>query len=458
MKANKNKKLLTAEYNESAFIDNSSLSEQNKSFLKTLINPLQETISLYPTFGWDNPAVIQSALSSHEAGLFSMSELLYQAMKRSPRIYAALRTRVQAMRKYQTKLLVSESAPIMLKKMSKMLERNFFKILPSDVQVEILERLVMIGNCIFRVQLVYDEYIYQYIPKIKVWNHSYIFYNHHEQRYYVNSREHGTIPVVGDGWGMFTTGSSRPWLNGALRALALPFFVANQAMNGWNTFNNVEAKAYKYIKVPSLKAETDETQALYGKVLLAKDGDTIISSDDTEISLLSSQGRSGAYNTYKDLLKWADDTISIILLGNNLVQDIQGGSYAATKEATQSIASDIIESDTQSLEDGINKFIMPIWTDVNFTPAIYGESTLQMYCPMLDLDNIQAQNEEHLSKAHKNYADGFAKFVETLREYTELLKQDVTGEIKEIGVNIKESARRAGVPLAEDKLIRDDIL
>lgn len=458
MKAKKNKNLLPAEYNKSAFIDNSSLTEQHKSFIKELVFPLQETISLYPTFGWDNPAVIQSAISGHEAGLFSNSELLFQAMKRSPRIYAALRTRVQAMRKYQTKLLVSESAPTMLRKLSKMLERNFFKILPSDVQVEILERLVMIGNCIFRIQLVYDEYIYQYVPKIKVWNHSYIFYNHHEQRYYVNSREHGTIPVVGDGWGMFTTGSTRPWLNGAIRALALPFFLSNQALNGWNTFNNVEAKAYKYIKVPSLKAETDETQALYGKVLVAKDGDTLISSDDTEISLLSSQGRSGAYNTYKDLLKWSDDTVSIVLLGNNLVQDIQGGSYAAAKEATQSIASDIIESDTQSLEDGINKFVMPIWTDVNFTPYIYGESTLQMYCPMLDLDNIQTQNEEHLSKAHKNYADGFATFVSSVREYSELLKQDLGGEIKEIGVDIEEAARRAGVPLVKDKLIRDDIL
>ena len=242
-------------------------------------------------------------------------------------------------------------------------------------------------------------------------------------------------------------GSTRPWLNGAIRALALPFFLSNQALNGWNTFNNVEAKAYKYIKVPSLKAETDETQALYGKVLVAKDGDTLISSDDTEISLLSSQGRSGAYNTYKDLLKWADDTVSIVLLGNNLVQDIQGGSYAATKEATQSIASDIIESDTQSLEDGINKFVMPIWTDVNFTPSIYGESTLQMYCPMLDLDNIQHQNEEHLSKAHKNYADGFAKFVES-----------VGGAINDIGIDFKQAARKAGVPLVEDKLIRDDIL
>ena len=180
MKANKNKNLLPAEYNKSAFIDNSSLTEQHKSFIKELVFPLQETISLYPTFGWDNPAVIQSAISGHEAGLFSNSELLFQAMKRSPRIYAALRTRVQAMRKYQTKLLVSESAPTMLRKLSKMLERNFFKVLPSDVQVEILERLVMIGNCIFRLQLVYDEYIYQYVPKIKIWNHSYIFYNHHE--------------------------------------------------------------------------------------------------------------------------------------------------------------------------------------------------------------------------------------------------------------------------------------
>lgn len=457
MTSTEDKNPLTDIYNQSAFVDGSSLNDTHKSFLKKLIFPIGETPPLYPTFGWDNPAVIQSALASHESGFFSQSELLYQAMKRDPKIYAALRTRVQAMRKYHTKLLVSVSAPPMIKKLANLLERNFFKILPGDVQVEILERLIMIGNCIFRIQLVYDEYIYQYIPKIKVWNHSYVDFSDEEQCYYVNSKEHGRIPVIGDGWGVFSTGSSRPWLNGAIRALALPFFISSQSINGWTTFNSSEAKAYKYIKVPSLKAETDETKVLYGKVLLAKDGDTIISSSDTDISLLSSQGRASAYNTYKDILKWADDTKAIVLLGNNLVQDIQNSSYAATKEATQSIASDIIESDTQSLEDGINKFVMPIWTDVNFTPSIYGQSTLQMYCPMLDLDNIQAKNEEQLSQAHKNYAEGFAKYVDTVRGIIEDTGVG-GGTIEDIGIDYKEAARRAGVPLREDKLIRDDVL
>lgn len=90
---------------------------------------------------------------------------------------------------------------------------------------------------------------------------------------------------------------------------------------------------------------------------------------------------------------------------------------------------------------------MPIWTDLNFTPSIYGYSTLQQYCPVLDLDNIQIHNEENLAKAHKNYADAFAKFVES-----------VGSAVNDIDIDFKEAARRAGIPLKEDKLIKDDIL
>lgn len=433
--------------NSSDIFDNLDASAREKLFLKGLTVNFNEAIPLYPTFGWDTPATIQNAIASHESGLFSSSELLFQAMKRDPRIYAALRTRVKVMRNYVKKLLISSSAPIIMQKKSKILEENFDKILSADIWEDCLERVVMIGFALARIQVKYDESIGQYIPVINIWSHSYIYYNHHERMYYVTTRDNGYLQVTGPGWVFFTSGGSRPWLNGAIRALAFPFFISNQALNGWSSFNNTESKAYKYFTVPSMKAESDETQALYGKVKAARDGDTIVTTNDTTLELLTSQGRSSAYNTFKDLLKWADDTKSIVLLGNNLMQDIQGGSYAATKEVTQSIAAGLIESDTQVIESAVNKFVMPIWTELNFTPSIYEHSSLQNFCPVLDIDNVQTHNEEHLSKAHKNYADGFAQFV-----------QSVGSAINDIGIDYKEAARRSGIPLVEDKLAKDDVL
>lgn len=446
-KLSKDTDQLFDEYNRSAFVDLLDFSAQQKQYLKNLISEVKEAIPLFPTFGWDHPNAIQSALANHDAGLFSSSELLFHAMKRDARIYSALRTRVKVMRNYVKKLLISKSAPVSMQMRTRELEKSFDKILSPDLWEEALERVIMFGFAIARVVVKYDDNLHQYIPTFKIWSHSYIYYNHHERIYYVTTKEHGYVPVTGPGWVFFTSGGERPWLNGAMRALGLAFFVTNQSLNGWNSFNAVESKAYKYIKVPALKVESDETQTLYDKIHILKGGDTIISTSDTDVSLLSSQGRSSAYNTYKDLIKWADDTKSIVLLGNNLMQDIQGGSYAATKEVTQTIASDIIESDTQIVERAINQYLMPIWTDLNFTPSIYGYSTLQQYCPVLDLDNIQIHNEENLAKAHKNYADAFAKFVES-----------VGSAVNDIDIDFKEAARRAGIPLKEDKLIKDDIL
>lgn len=419
------------------------LQTQRKHNVLRQISAVFEQQPSFPTFGWDKDRIL-SAIANHDQGLFMDSELLYHAMMREPRIYSALRTRVEAMRSFRFVLNVNDNAPKILKKTAKILEKNFEVLLSKQTLSEILRRMIMFGFCICRHVLIQDETTGQLIPKIVPWTQSYTYYQYAEKQFHVIAQDEGDIPVAGDGWVVFSTGGERPWLNGAIRPLSICFWDKSQALDAWVVYNDTEARSYKHFMIPPEKREIIETDSLYEHIYVSRGGDTIVTTTDIPFELVNGGGRGSAYKTFEDLSKSADDNISIILLANNLVQEIKGGSHAAAT-AANSLAREIIESDSENIENGLYSSTMKVWTDLNFSPELYGETSFQQFRPQPELEAKNAENEEIKAKSAKEYSDSFSQFLSAIGP-------DIANNLQ---IDFKEAARKAGLPLIEDKLKKD---
>lgn len=404
---------------------------------------IKEQIQSFPSFGWTREA-IQNAILNHDQGRFQLSEQLYHAMRREPRIYAALRTRVEAHRSNSFLLKCNDRVPATVKKSIQQLEDNFDMVISKQTISEILSRIVMFGFCIARHELVYNESIGQLIPTIVPWSASYCYYNYTERAFHVVADTIGDVAVIGDPWIVFTTGGDRPWLNGAMRSLGFPYWLVSQGFEGWSQFNDDEARAYKHLTVPTMKREQTETDALYKNVSMSRAGDTIITAADTTFSFVSPTGRAGAYKTYQDLATMAYDTISIVLLANNLVQEIRGGSFAAAT-AANGLAREVSESDTENVERPINQDTLRLWVDINFTPSAYGLATVQSFKPSAELAINNVDNEEIKAKTAQQYSDSFQKFIAAAGPNV----------LQSLQIDWNDAARKAGVPLLQDRMQKE---
>ena len=95
------------------------------------------------------------------------------------------------------------------------------------------------------------------------------------------------LKVDGDPWIVFSTGGMRPWLNGAIRKLAFPFFMLINAQYRWTEFNDVEAEAFKYLTGPVQTREQVEAGRLVSKLSLIRAGDTVFLPEGYDFKLLA---------------------------------------------------------------------------------------------------------------------------------------------------------------------------
>ena len=397
---------------------------------------VRQQIPIFPTFGWDGQSIL-SAIESHDQGQFTASEQLFHAMTRHPRIGSALDYRIAQSRNYPFSLEVPEDAPENIKVQTKILKRNFKYLISDFDEAEIKKRTVMFGFCIARQTFsVVDE---QIVPIVKPWTHSNCYYHQVERVFYVVTENGEIVPAIGDPWIVFSSGGERPWLNGVIRRLAYPFFQITHASDRWSYFNDVEAAAIKKMKAPALKREQGEVQAAFDAVNRLRSGDSFLAPEGYDLELVTAQGRSGAYKSFLDNINLAHNDIAIALLGNNLTQEIKGGSFAAAAVA-ESISLDYIKSDVLSYAQGLYNNTMRLWIEKNFHPEFYGQTSLIKYRPKPIWEVAAEEDQRQNSETSLNYANATKIFAESVG-------MDV---FKSLPIDWKEQAKKSGISLIEN--------
>lgn len=385
-----------------------------------------------PYSGWSMQS-IQSAIDSHDQGNFAYSELLYHAMTKQPRIGAALDKRAHFIRNFPFCLETEKDAPIRINKMAKEWEKNFNATISDDTLSEMIRRAVMFGFCIGRHT--YQIVCGQIVPTIEIWSQSSCWYNHYDRKFYVTANDGEVLPVFGDPWIIFSTGGARPWLNGAIRKLAYVFFLLNNAQYSWAEFNDVEAQAIKLITSPVMTREQIEAGSLVQKASILRGGDALLLAEGYDLKMVTAQGRSGVYKSFNDLIDQCNKDIAIVLLGNNLAQEISGGSFAAASEAFSGLY-DLAKSDATMLHP-LYDITSRLWIEKNFTPEIYGETSLVQYRPKPIWDVRKPEDQKEIALTAASYSASFQHFLQGAGP-------DVVASLP---IDWEEQARKCGISL-----------
>lgn len=213
----------------------------------------------------------------------------------------------------------------------------------------------------------------------------------------------------------------------------------SHAYDRWAAYNDTEAAAIRKIKVPALKREQDEVKKLWEVVAKLRGGDTMIVPEGYDLELLSAGGK-GSHTTFEALINNLYNSISIVILGNNLTQEIKGGSLAAAKEGNQ-IAMRKIKSLVNILCEPQHQTTARIWVEKNFHPHVYGESSLTQYRYRSCYDIREPEDKKQIADVALTYSQSTKNFIDAAIA----AGQDLTT----IGINWHEQAERCGNVLIE---------
>lgn len=413
--------------------------DTNKKLDPIYFSPKREITPLIPYSGWTIESIM-AALQSHDAGQFANPELLYHAMMKEPFIRAAINKRVTISNNFPFSQKCPHDTPKRIQNAALQYEQDFDVVFPNDAQLEVKARTLMFGFCIARHHFV--SYNNQILPVIRPWSSGSAYWNTLDRKYYVSCEDGSYVPVVGDPWILFTLGGDRPHLNGLIRSLAFPFARINQAFDRWLNFNDAEATAFKHISGYRLVRENQETGDFVRKTEEVRGGDTIYTPEGSDFNLVTSSGRGSAYNTFRDMVKDAHNEISILILGNNLTQEIESGSFAAAKSSFSEMLR-MAQSDVEYLGNPIYKNTNRLWIEKNFTPAIYGESSLIKYRPKPTWEVEDSEEKKNNAEMAQKYAASVSQFLSMV--------QNIDGA-KNIPIDFEETAKRCGIVLKTNKL------
>lgn len=210
-----------------------------------------------PLVGWDNDRV-RDALDRHEAGEFFQSADLVEALLTDERIDGALQQRIDGLLSlplfFDPSTEVDQADAVEAVRQAGIV---WWRICPEPVLRDILKWLIMLGIVV--VQLNWIEDHGQWLPVLEVWHPRDLWFDGHEITYKVNTT---STPVALSAdpykWAIFASGSQTPWMNGAVRRVAMYYLAKLQMFTDWAHYSEVYGHPTRVGRYPAALDEQEE--------------------------------------------------------------------------------------------------------------------------------------------------------------------------------------------------------
>jgi phage gp29-like protein len=205
------------------------------------MKPFRDTQPMHTTT-WTVP-MARNALNDLEMGYLHRAGMLADAMTRDDRIAAVLRTRVRALLGLD-RTIISSSDIRPARKIAAALEQDFDLMAGEDTIAALMRWSVLLGVGIAearweRVERTGDTS--RWIPRLKVWHPQFLQYRWDTSSWWLTTLD-GMIEIQpGNGqWVVLQLASQRPWMEGLVRELAIPYLIRQFAMRDWARYSEDE--------------------------------------------------------------------------------------------------------------------------------------------------------------------------------------------------------------------------
>ena len=335
--------------------------------IPSLVNPsLFHIVHPIQTVSWKvtwTKADIDNALNQHDLGLFMSSGLLLDIMLRDDTLAAVTQKRI--LRLLKSDLILNNSELDKDGKFVNWLYDNIELFFPKHALSKLLLYGIFIGVGVAQVIWHHSDGVWY--PDLQVFHPSHLTYRYYEEKFFVNTRDAGTVPVqegVGN-WVLHTpNGKVRGWLDGAIRSLAVPWLARQYAWTDWQKWSESYSMGIRKAVCPA-SSDEDVKARFYNQIANLGSETTVLleqsasegSYDKFDIDVLWPNS-SNAAEGYLALMSKCESRYAIRLLGNNLTTEIGAtGSYAASQTHDDAELS-IIKGDAKSLGETLYRDVL----------------------------------------------------------------------------------------------------
>jgi phage gp29-like protein len=382
-------------------------------------------LPVYTWTDWDTVDKVKAALTNLEAGHFLQAAQLVDAMGRDDRISGVLRIRVNSL--FGLPVDYDEDGAENITKELKDLRPKMF---PKSQAKKLLRSGIMLGVGLARN--VWERTETSWTPRLEWWHPQFIQWRWDTWSFHVQTTQ-GLVEVKrGDpDWVLYTpSGEHLGWLEGTVRALAIPWLIRQWARRDWARYSEVHGLPIRKGIVPASAAEPDVERFIYELSQLGSEVTIRLpqgSGDGTkfDVELLEATSQ-GSWEGFQALLQKTDADIAIAVLGQNLTTEIsKGDGSRAAAQVHQSIRQDVLEDDGSSLDDCLHEQVVQPWALYNYGDADAAPAARTHTEPPDDL---------------KGTAETFKSVADALNGFKAL----------RVPVNVEQVCSTFGVPVEED--------
>ncbi len=203
------------------------------------------------------------------------------------------------------------------------------------------------------------------VPRLQVWHPRLLSFDDSTKQWMLTVDDAGRkIPITpGDGQWIFYTpyGSLRPWARGLWLGLARWYMLKSYAIDDWGRHSETASKAV--LKAPAGADDHAKRRALAQDIRDARKNAVIGLPPNWTYELVET--KADTQKIYEAQIDCANTSFSIAVLGNNLVAEVKGGSFAAATVG-QDVALQNTRSDAETLSTTTHDQALAKWATWNF--------------------------------------------------------------------------------------------
>ena len=346
---------------------------------------------------------VRAALSAHITGQFADSARLVDAMLADDRVNADTRTRVFAVTGLPFRL---EPAQIGDQRRAKSVAREVETLWPHIATQAVLHDLIR-WSVLFGFSLAstsWETSARQWLPRLTFWHPQHATWQDFDRTLRVQTTAGESIITPGGGtWVLHAPDGARPWMEGAVRGLAIQWLARSYAMRDQSRDSEKHGLHIMGAVVPS-ESDKDEKEAFFSDLRrLGSEGLVMLPRDreDRGFDVKYLDPGTPAWEGFERLIARCERSIATRILGQSNTASPDGGSYAKAV-ALDAIRQDLLESDARSLSQTLYAQVLRPWAQYN-----YGDADL---APRPVWDATPPADTASLATTHKTAGEAIASW------------------------------------------------
>ncbi len=326
----------------------------------------QVTEQTVRTFADWTPSMLRQARMQADSGSLRMAADLCEAMQTDDRVKGILPTRTRGLIGLDLSFEAGGGDGRRRRSAIKALEaeEDWWAAYPEEALGQLLDWGTMLGVGL-------GQQIWEKLPngrevgRLKIWHPRWLRYDWGRRAWMLTVDGGREIEITpGDGtWILYTPGGAhRPWLHGAWIALGKWWLWKEYAREDWARHSEVHGQPIRVGTAPE-GAKVDAKAQLAADLADLGSDTSIVLPVGYEVDLLEAKART--WEMFQAQIELVNVAIAIILAGQNLTTEVQGGSYAAA-EVHRFIRGDLIRADGQTLSTCLHDQGVVFWAERNF--------------------------------------------------------------------------------------------